>query len=139
MTSRTINLNSLINGAVDCSNSVTVSGNFDCSNNIMSISGLKVKCKDISSNYTILTKDNIVYVDTTTATGNIIITLPLASTVDKQIFYIVDGTGNCINNNIQINVSGSDTINGDTSLLMNINFMSIRLLARSSNNSYIVI
>lgn len=139
MTSRTINLNSLINGTVDCSNSVLVTGNLDCSNNITSLTGLKVKCKDISSNYTILTKDNIVYVDTTTATGNIIITLPLASTVDKQIFYIVDGTGNCINNNIQINVSGSDTINGDTSLLMNINFMSIRLLARSSNNSYIVI
>lgn len=139
MTSRTINLNSLINGTIDCSNNVLVTGRLDCSNNLTSLSGLKVKCTDISSNYTVLTKDYLIYVDTIAATGNVNITLPTASTVDKQVFYFVDGTGNCLSKNIIINTSGSDTINGETSLTMNLNYMTVGLLARSSTNSFIMI
>jgi len=139
MTSRTINLNSLINGTVDCSNNVLVTGRLDCSNNITSLTGLKVKCTDISSNYTVTSKDYIIYVDTVNATGNITITLPAASTVDKQLFNFVDGTGNCQLNNIIIQRSGSDLINGETSLTMNINYMSIGLIARSSQNAFTIV
>ena len=88
MSSRTINLNSLINGTIDCSNSIIVSGKLDCINNITSLTGLKIKCIDTSLAYTITNKDYLINVNTVDASGNVDITLPLASTVPKQIFYI---------------------------------------------------
>ena len=136
MSSRTINLNSLINGTIDCSNSIIVSGKLDCINNITSLTGLKIKCIDTSLAYTITNKDYLINVNTVDASGNVDITLPLASTVPKQIFYITDGSGNCNAKNISIKTINSDKINGKTSLIMNTNYMTVGLL--SLNNNYTI-
>jgi hypothetical protein len=136
MTSRTINLNSLINGTIDCSNNVIVYGTLDCINNITSLTGLKIKCIDTSLAYTITNKDYLINVNTVDASGNVDITLPLASTVPKQIFYITDGSGNCNAKNISIKTINSNKINGKTSLIMNTNYMTVGLL--SLNNNYTI-
>ena len=82
-----------------------------------------------SPTYTIQSTDSIIAV-TYTTTSSVTITLPLASTlVTGQCFHIVDEGGNASENRITISRSGSDTINGDTSTVIELDYMCLSLYA----------
>ena len=84
------------------------------------------------SPYTVLSTDNYLSVD---CSGGVV-TLNFPNTpVAKQIWIIKDRTGNCATNNITITTpGGADTFDGQTSLVMDSNYMSLNLLANASHN-----
>lgn len=87
-------------------------------------------------NYTILSSDEYVGVDTSSTA--ITITLPQISSVLKKIYHIVDITGDAATNNITVERSGSDTINGNTNIIINQNRTAITLINDKINQWFIV-
>lgn len=65
------------------------------------------------------------------------VTLPLASTagVAKE-YWIYDETGNASNNNITVVRSGSDTLNGETSYVLDSNYELVKIYSNGSNYFY---
>jgi hypothetical protein len=82
-----------------------------------------------SASYTVQSSDVLIAV-TFTTTAPVTITLPLATTMSVgKVIYITDEGGNAQANNITVNLSGGDTINNATSVLMNLDFMGIGIYA----------
>jgi len=85
----------------------------------------------ISSNYTVLSSDYIIGVNT--SGGPITITLPsVASTTSGRTLIIKDETGNASTNAITVNCAGSDTIDGDNSILIDSNHIAIAIYCTST-------
>jgi hypothetical protein len=82
-----------------------------------------------TSNYTITSTDTVVFADATS--GNVTITLPAASGLTGYRFYVkrVDSAGNTVT----VARSGSDTIDGQTSVTMSMQYMAIGLVSNGSN------
>ncbi len=73
-----------------------------------------------------------------TQTTPVTITLPLAaSVINGQEYSISDEGGNAFTNNITIVPSGSDTIIGYTSIIMNMNYMSMCLYSNGSTTWFL--
>ena len=126
MTTRTITLNSTIYGTVDCQNKVNLTQLF-------------MTPTLVTTNHTVATNEYLIYVDTATATGGVSITLPLASSVGNQTFYVIDATGDASTKNITILASGSDLICGQSSVLINTSYTSLTLFAYGPKNIYSII
>jgi hypothetical protein len=71
---------------------------------------------------------NVYQIDTTS--NQITITLPSTSGLSR-IYIFSDIGGNLINNNLTFQTNGSDTIAGDSSFLMNINYSSIQIISNT--------
>lgn len=123
MSSRTISLALTTTGTVDCQG-------------LVSTDARAIKRTAITNNYTILTTDYLIGCDTSSNT--ITVTLPLASGTTNQVFYIIDETGNSQTNNITITRSGSDTINGQTSAIINTNYSSITIYSDGGTGFHII-
>ena len=126
MTSRTITLNSTIYGTLDCQNKVNLTQLF-------------MTPTVVTTNHTISTNEYLIYVDTAAATGAVSITLPLASSVSNQTFYVTDATGAANTKNITILASGSDLICGQSSVLINNSYTSLTFFAYGPKNIYSII
>lgn len=88
----------------------------------------------INSNTTINPSSTYSYLDVDTGTG-VTITLPAANGVAAGRFYeIKDSTGQAATNNIVINRAGSDTIDGATSVTLNVNYQSVRFVSDGTSN-----
>jgi len=73
----------------------------------------------VSSSHNLLLSNYFIGVDTLGATGSVIIQLPLASgSISGRAFTIKDETGNCNQNNIIVQTSGSDTIDGQANIVV---------------------
>lgn len=82
----------------------------------------------ISSSYDLKYTSYFIGVDTQNATASITINLPLASgSISGRTFLIKDETGNCDNNNIILQPSGSDTIDGQSSITIESPYASLNL------------
>lgn len=82
---------------------------------------------------------NVYQVDTTNAPITII--LPLISSLDNsglRIHYIVDNTGELSNNNLIIIPTPSDTIGGQSSAVLVVNYSSVQLMS-NTNNKWLII
>ncbi len=93
-----------------------------------------------SSTYTIGNSDLIIGV-TYTSTGSVTITLPAVSNSNAgRLLHIVDEGGNAGINNITINVnnSGTETINGNTSASITSNYSSISIYNNGSTKWFII-
>ena len=126
MTSRTILLDSNIYGTVTC-------------NNMVSLSQLCLNPTVISDNHTVSTTEYLIYIDTASAPVGVTITLPLASSANNQTFFIVDATGSANIKPIKIVASGDDLICGQSSILINTNYISLTLFAYGPKNIYSII
>ena len=126
MTSRTITLNSTIYGTLDCQNSVN-------------LTQLSITPTLVTTNHTVTKNEYLIYVDTVAAIGGVSITLPLASSVSNQTFYVTDATGAADTKNITIFASGSDLICGQSSVLINTSYTSLTLFAYGPKNIYSII
>jgi hypothetical protein len=100
-------------------------------------SGVIVRTEVSTATYTLLTTDVLIS-SKYTATGAQTLTLPLVSSVDiGKIYHIVDTDGNAQTNNITIAADGSDTINGTTDLLMDLDYQSIGLFSDGSGKWFV--
>jgi len=126
MTSRTITLNSTIYGTINCQNNVN-------------LTQLSMKPTLVTSNHIVATTEYLIYVDTVSATGNVTITLPLASSVSNQTFYVVDATGESNIKPIKILASGSDLICGQSSIIVSNSYTSLTLFAYGPKNIYSIL
>jgi hypothetical protein len=91
-----------------------------------------------STPYTILNDDESIGVDTSTIA--ITVTLPQISTIglnNYKKYFIVDENGNAFTNNITINTTGGDTINGNSSYIINTNYETVSLYSNGSSNWHI--
>tara|TARA_R100000008_G_scaffold19975_1_gene10304 strand:+ start:14914 stop:15528 length:615 start_codon:yes stop_codon:yes gene_type:complete len=89
-----------------------------------------------NSNYTVTTSDY--YVGVGSASSGITITLPAASTTtDGQTFIIKDEFGHAQTNNITINRAGSDTIDGQNSVVLESDYASVSLYCNGSNKYFV--
>lgn len=81
-------------------------------------------------NYTALVTDTYVGVTDTSAARTI--TIPLASSViDGHIYYVKDESGGAGTNNITVLMSGSDTVDGVTSVLITVPYGIVALIKRA--------
>lgn len=71
------------------------------------------------------------------ATGTCTVTLPAISSL-IQVVNIVDTGGNAGTNNITINPTGSDTIQGTTTTLMNIDHLSLTFKSNGVDNWMVI-
>lgn len=126
MTSRTITLNSTIYGTVNCQNNVL-------------LTQLSMTPTIVTSDHIVATTEYLIYVDTAEATGNVTITLPHASSVGNQTFFVVDATGAANIKPIKIVASGSDLICGQSSILVTGSYTSLTLFAYGPKNIYSII
>lgn len=116
---RTITVDMVIQGTVDCQNSNT------------KVAGFRIKRTAVSYNYTIVLTDYVLGVDTSTTA--IILNLPDATTSENHVFNVVDESGNSSNNNITLIPHGSQTISGGSQYIINTNYASITLYSNGSN------
>tara|TARA_R100000808_G_C2155313_1_gene167460 strand:- start:2811 stop:3224 length:414 start_codon:yes stop_codon:yes gene_type:complete len=79
--------------------------------------GIRLKSRDINGNYNIVSTDYMIAVNT--SQGAYSVTLPSASTNAGRMIIIKDETGNANTNNITINRSGTDMIDGNTNFVLN--------------------
>lgn len=84
----------------------------------------------ISSDTTLTVDNFLVFCDTSTATGNITITL--GATTNQNIIYIIDTGGNSFNNNIIIQ-SPTGTISGQSTITIQQNYTSLTLASDGTN------
>lgn len=75
----------------------------------------------VDVNYTVLSTDNVIFYTSLTAARSVTM-ISAATATNGQEFVIKDTTGNAAANNITINRSGSDTIDGATSYTINTNY-----------------
>ena len=90
----------------------------------------------INSSYNIDHLDDYDVYQVDTSSNNITITLPEIAnfTNGKRMYIISDVGGNLINNPLTIQRSGtSDTIAGDSSIILNINYSSITLISNTTD------
>lgn len=82
-----------------------------------------------TSNYTITGSDTVIFADATS--GNVAITLPVASGLSGYKFFIkrIDGSGNTCS----VARSGSDTIDGQTSVSVDQQYTSLMVVSNGSN------
>lgn len=93
---------------------------------------------DIASNLTILNTDTFVVLRVNTSASRTI-TLPLANSVSTGRLYLIkDVTGSAYTNNVTINPSGADTIEGLSSLVLNSDYGSYFLIG-DGNNAWTII
>lgn len=121
--------------------SITYSNPVTCNSNVFVNSSMQNKRTAVnSSTYTIANTDLIVGV-TYTSTGSVTLTLPAVSSGNVgRIIYIVDEGGNAGTHSITINVdnNSTETINGNTSLVMNSNYTSISLYNDGSTKWFVL-
>lgn len=85
----------------------------------------------VSGQYTVVSTDYYIGVNTTSLTGSIL--LPsVATTTAGRTITIVDETGNASTNNIHISGSGADTIDGDSVFSIESDYGSITLFCTST-------
>lgn len=88
-----------------------------------------------SSPYTILASDDLIACNHSAA---LTLTLPAASAVSEgRKFTIKDESGNASTYNITINRAGSDTIDGETSVVISGNYDSIDIYRGGSGNWHV--
>lgn len=87
-----------------------------------------------SADYTITSSDTVIFADCTS--GNVIITLPTASTVSGYRFYIKRTDGSA--NTVSVARSGSDTIDGATSQSLTAQYTSVTVVSDGSTHWYII-
>lgn len=82
---------------------------------------------------------NVYEVDTTN--GPLTINLPLISSLDnnkKRIHYIVDSAGQLSNNNLTITPTSTDTIGGESSATIVVNYSSVQIMSNTTNKWLII-
>jgi hypothetical protein len=82
---------------------------------------------------------NVYQVNTTN--GSLTINLPLISSLDnggQRIHYIVDSFGQLSNNNLIIVATGSNTIGGESSATIVVNYSSVQLMS-NTNDKWLII
>lgn len=82
----------------------------------------------ISSSYNLQFTNYFIGVDSIAATGNVTVQLPLASgSLSGRTITIKDECGNCNQHNIIIQTSGSDTIDGQSNVIVDSPYASLNL------------
>jgi len=83
-----------------------------------------------TANYTVLTTDYIVLVDSTS--GTFTVTLPASPTVGNM-YIIKDSTGHCFTNPVSLSANTAQTIDGAGSYSINNNYESVQVLALTTS------
>lgn len=108
----------------DLSNNNVFQLNFDYE--FKFLSGIKVKRTAISATYTALVNDFLIAVTSTAAARTI--NLPAAATAGAgKMYFIKDESGGAAANNITIDPSGAELIDGAATKLINTNYGAMRI------------
>lgn len=100
--------------------------------------GLKLNRVQISSSYTVLTNDYYVGVNTAGNASPIAVGLPSASLLQNgQTYIIKDEGGESQEKNVSISAAGSDTIDGQNTVLLQSPYASIQLYCDGADKYYI--
>tara|TARA_B100000212_G_C27351505_1_gene523858 strand:+ start:685 stop:1431 length:747 start_codon:yes stop_codon:yes gene_type:complete len=117
----------------------TISGsdNLIFNNNILQVfGGLKLNRRNTSSTITASITDY--YIGTNTTNGVLSIRLPdAANLLDGQTYVVKDEAGTAASNNVTILASGSQTIDGQNSVVLESPFASIQLYCNGTNKYFI--
>lgn len=110
-----------VDGTLDCNSTADFGGE------VTFQSAQKINVTSISaSSYTVASSDYFVTIDSTSNT--VAITLPAASSNNGRVIKFKDVGGNSASNNITISRAGSDTIDGNTSVVLESPFAAITLI-----------
>ncbi len=101
----------------------------------MNISGsLSLNRKVVTNNYTLLSTDHFVGVNSTT---NLTIQLPLASELNDGQFFTIKDENGAISKQIILQCSGSDEIDGETSISLTSPYTAINFYSNGQNKYFI--
>lgn len=127
-----------LNGPVDVKGDLNIDGNLDVSGTITGAVAfvpdysVTYKTADFTIPSTLATTFNVYQINTTT--GPITVTLPAISSLDankKRQIDIVDVGGALSTNPLTVNTVGTDTIAGDTSVQVSVDYTSLHLLSNA--------
>lgn len=96
----------------------------------------EVDLSGTDTEYTIT--DNELFIAVTTNGTGGILNLPSVSGAPGNILFILDETGTAFNDPITVKVNGSDTIDGDASLVINGNYGFVMLYNDESSSWYVI-
>ena len=116
---------------------LTGSSNLIFQNDILSINGgLTLSRRETNASITLSTADYYIGVDT--VNNPVLLTLPGAQSLNNGQTYVVKDEGGAANtNNITIQASGSETIDGQNSVILESPYASIQLYCNGLNKFYI--
>lgn len=116
---------------------LTGSSNLIFQNDILSINGgLTLSRREANASITLSTTDYYIGVDT--VNNPVLLTLPGAQSLNNGQTYVVKDEGGAANtNNITIQASGSQTIDGQNSVILESPYASIQLYCNGLNKFYI--
>ena len=85
-----------------------------------------------AATYNLLTSDDILHV-TYTSTGSCTVTWPTAQILTDRLVWIKDAGGNAGTNNITVATEGSQTIDGESTYVIDIDYAAVALYCDGSN------
>ena len=120
-------------------NNNTISGNLNVTGNVSFNGGFILKRTSVSTNTTLNSSQHIVGVDTATATGSLILSLPNASTLASgQVYTVKDEGGMADTKTITISCSvGGQTIDGANSIIIESPYSAINIYTNGIDKYYI--
>jgi hypothetical protein len=125
-------------GSLSVMSSSTEQLKVDVVNNITIINTGIIYNRVLTTNdYDVLKSNYIIGVDTNSNT--VVVNMPDANTLsDGQSFVVKDEGGNAFNNNITIVASGSQTIDGSNSIVLDVPYSSIQLYCNGTDKFFIL-
>jgi hypothetical protein len=125
-------------GSLSIMSSSTEQLKVDVVNNITIINTGIIYNRVLTTNdYDVLKSNYIIGVDTNSNT--VVVNMPDANTIsDGQSFVVKDEGGNAFNNNITIVASGSQTIDGSNSIVLDVPYSSIQLYCNGTDKFFIL-
>lgn len=100
--------------------------------------GLIHKRNVVAWNYQVLKTDYLVAVQSDTLTSSVTLTLPAASSlINGQTFSFKDEGGNANNRNIEIAAAGSDTIDGQSSIILESPYAAVNIYTNGVSKYFI--
>jgi hypothetical protein len=95
--------------------------------------GIKYQAITVSDNHTVnLDSDYIILVDTDAAAGGVTVTLP-ASHIEGQVVVVKDSGGAGETKNITVATADSDTVDGLTNFVIDVNYMAVSFVSDGFN------
>lgn len=129
----TVSGDTVITGTISVGGTTTLSGSASISGSATFSGAMKINRTIVTgATYSISSSDYLLGI-TRTASGACAITFPSAQIITNRVWLIKDEGGNSATNNITISTSGSEKIDGQDTLIIDVNYRMVTIYSDGTN------